>query len=307
MLKHTVCTISTLSHLFKSLALAHSIHTIDKEAEVKILLTDAETVPQSVNYDLGKVRCYTLKEVNKTKLGDAIIHRYRNKPDNLRWSLKPVFLNYLLETEKCEKVLYTDNDIYFYHDFQFLFDELEQHAVLLNPHWRICSPEQEQYWLETNFREGLYNAGFLGVNRNAVKVLDWWARCCLYRCERNFARGLFDDQKYLDLFPVLEESCKILSHKGCNVAYWNQQNCPRSVVDGKVLIDGRYPVVFIHFAKSTIQSFLRGEEPEMQPYFEDYLRVLQLYKTDYKPQQDLKVDVRAYLRLVKWKLFHFFR
>jgi hypothetical protein len=65
--------------------------------------------------------------------------------------------------------------------------------------------------------------------------MQWWASCCAYRCEKNPIRGTFDDQRYLDLLPVMDERVHILRHKGCNVADWNRQEIPRSM-QGEQLI-----------------------------------------------------------------------
>ena len=230
----------------------------------------------------------------------TIISKYGSSKDKLRWSLKPVFLRHLLETTT-DKVIYVDNDIYFFGDFAFLFDLLDTHDFLLTPHHYPRDPHRDQNWLEANFRVGLYNAGFVGVNQNATKDLTWWADCCAYRCEKNLLRGTFDDQKYLDLIPVMNENTHIIRHKGCNVAEWNRSVISRSEKDGKVFLDEVYPLVFIHFNGTTVRAIEQGEEPLLKKSLSLYLANLKKHKTDITTAQLYKLP--GLLDRVKYRVW----
>lgn len=195
--------------------------------------------------------------------------------------MKPVFMLHLLRTVT-DKLVYVDNDQYFYNDYIFLFDLLSQHSILLTPHYYRHSPASEQNWLEANFKVGLYNAGFVGASAEGIESLQWWAECCLYRCEKNMLRGLFDDQKYLDLIPVIDSKALVLRHRGCNVAGWNTDYCKRSIVDGNVMINKVYPVVFIHFNAFTIQEIAEQRDKLLLPLYEEYVACLKKHNTDLK-------------------------
>lgn len=271
------CTISTHSHLFKCYALADSLAVYG--GHLNVLLVDAvdinkENVPQNVSF-------YFLANL-KTKISYSLIKKYKHNKDKLRWSLKSIFLLHLLN--QFEQVIYIDNDIFFYNDFKFLFKLLKNHPVILTPHRYKYNPEKEQNWLEANFRVGLYNAGFVGVNQNAKNVLNWWAKACLYRCEKNYFRGLFDDQKYLDLFPIIEENTHIVKHKGCNVAAWNNEISIPTTVNGKILIDNTFSLIFYHFNDYSLQII-----DKEGLIFKTYIKVLKNYnsslETLYKKQR----------------------
>ena len=133
---------------------------------------------------------------------------------------------------------------YGHYPSQMIFDELKKYNVLLTPHFYPTSPKSNQTWLEANFRIGLYNAGFIGVNKNAVDALEWWRDCCLYEIKKSYWRGLFDDQKYLDLFPILFDGVKILKNRGCNLAGWNDYTTLE-----------KEGVVFVHFNEFTLNKF----------------------------------------------------
>jgi hypothetical protein len=186
-------------------------------------------------------------------------------------------MKFLLLRSEIEKLIYLDNDLFFHSDYTFLFDLLNQHAFLLTPHYYKYDPNKEQNWFEANFRVGIFNAGFVGANKKAIPTLQWWADSCAYRCEKNAFRGLFDDQKYLDMVPVIEETTHIVRHKGCNLAGWNIELCPRALVNGAVVIDGKYPVVFVHYNMFTIRKIMDGEDKLLAPLYEQYENVLKKY------------------------------
>jgi hypothetical protein len=301
---YNFCTITTLSHLYKTWVWAESLNNINHNVILHILIIDSDKLDMPVPENVNNVFLYNLHNLNNN-LADKIIDKYQSKKDKLRWSLKSVFLKYLIENINCDKVIYTDNDIAFYNDFSFLFDELTQHSILLTPHNYLRNPDRNQNWLEANFKAGLYNAGFIGVNKNAIDLLEWWAKCCFYRCEKNTVRGLFDDQKYLDLVPVIQPDTLVLRHKGCNVAEWNIENCKRTSVDGSIVIDDIWQIVFIHFNKTTVQSFLGGKDELLNPYFEQYVDKLKKYR----PQ--LNINNEGYtmnlvdtIKFYMWKLLN---
>ncbi|MEZ4915867.1 MAG: glycosyltransferase [Chitinophagales bacterium] len=254
--------------MYKCYALADSLQAYD--AHLSVLIVDADTVdktnaPQNVSFSF-------LRDIDN-ETGLKLIKKYKNHKDKLRWSLKSIFLLHLLKQK--QQVIYVDNDIFFFNDFKFLFKLLKTHTVLLTPHHYKYNPEKEQNWLEANFRVGLYNAGFVGVNQNAEKVLEWWAKACLYRCEKNYFRGLFDDQKYLDLFPIIEENTHIVRHKGCNVAGWNSEINKIDIVNGKILIANTFSLIFYHFNDYSLQMI-----DKESPVFKNYIAALKKYKSD---------------------------
>jgi hypothetical protein len=184
-----------------------------------------------------------------------------------------------------------------------LFELLKQHSFLLTPHHYARSPYHQQNMLEANFRVGLYNAGFVGANNEAVQTLDWWSSCCLYRCEKNALRGTFDDQKYLDLIPVIDEKVHIVRHLGCNVAEWNEVVLQRTLQNKKVFINEIYPVVFIHFNSTTIRAISKGRDGLLKPYFEDYFQLLKKHNPQLKKESLFKSPALIdYIKYSIWKV-----
>jgi hypothetical protein len=274
-MRTAICTISTQGHLFKAKALFHSLQGLT-DASFYCLITDSKGNPKLEN----NFKILSFKDLNSEK---AEIIKSKYKGDKLRWACKPLLLIHLLE-RGIEKVIYVDNDIYFYKSTNFIFEHLEENSVLLTPHFYLADPTQRQYWLEANFRVGLYNGGFIGVNKDALSALHWWAACCEYNVKKASWRGLFDDQKYLDLLPILFDSVFILKHKGCNVASWNIDLCSRTLNEkNEVLLDSQWPLIFIHFNGFTLRAIRKGLDPFLEPHLSNYFKVLKNLNQKFKP------------------------
>lgn len=287
------CTTSTVSHLYKTYALADSIAPFG--GVLHVLLIDGSPdntteIPQNIHF-------FSLKNLTD-EIGKKIISKYKNK-DKLRWALKPVFLTFLLR--KYSKVIYVDNDIFFFNDFSFLFEKLEKKAVLLTPHFYEANTQKNQNWLEANFRVGLYNAGFIGVNSKAIPFLNWWANCCLYNIKKAYWRGLFDDQKYLDLVPVLFDDVEIIKHRGCNLAGWNFTNYPHELAKNNTTL------IFIHFAELSLIEFSKPENYWYKSYIK-YVDSLKKYYPNYLFKRKIfnKNTVINYQYFLIWKFCVFF-
>lgn len=264
------CTIITKSHFGYAEALATSLEVYSDDFLLYALVVDADLRDKSRS---GLV-VLSLPEV-ESELSVLLARRYLDfgQHDEFRWSMKSVLLLHLLAKAKAkaDKVIFVDPDIAFFNDPRFLFDFLDSSNVLLTPHWRCNDPSKDPVNFRLLMTEGYFNAGFVAVCSGAEEALEWWARICLGRCERAQSEGLFVDQSYLNLLPVYFDKVRIIRHRGCNVANWNLKMNRREMVDGEVLINGKDPVVFIHFTNSTIRGILCGEDGYLRPHLEQWL------------------------------------
>ena len=268
------CTISTYDHLHKVRALYHSIKRFDQAAKLHVLVVDQLPLSKKLRPERG-IKFYKLQDVCQTEVSRRIVDKYASKPDALRWSLKPVFMQYLLQHHKLNGLIYTDNDIYFFGNYRFLFDMLIDHKVILTPHWRTRSPNVDAPEFETNFTDGVFNGGFVGANSQSISALQWWAEACAYKCEKTLSAGLWVDQKYFDLLHVLFTGIGVVRHQGCNVAYWNRRECQRTIHEGSVCINYRFPIIFIHFTQDFMDLMHAGGDPLLKPFLEEYEHILQ--------------------------------
>lgn len=275
------CTIITSSYIHYALALRKSIYDKDKNISFYILVSDQiENLNKNFIDKYPGTFVFSINEVCSGGLGKSIYDKYyKNDVNAFRWSMKPVFIKYLLEKHDYQKVIYTDADIYFFDDYHFLLDELDIYEVLLSPHWRTCNPHVDPINFGILYTSGLFNGGFIGTNKNALPALDWWAMATEYICVINPSIGMFGDQVHLNLLPVYFDHVGILKHRGCNVANWNMVECSRTLAanNATVIIADKYPIVFIHFTESTINGIVSGVDGLLLPYLKKYYESLNFF------------------------------
>jgi lipopolysaccharide biosynthesis glycosyltransferase len=267
-----VCTILDSDFLHYALSLNKSMLRF-RFVKLYILITDNKLDDEhKLKQEFQNIEFLYLEDIEETYNGKNIVSKYRGVYENgLRWSLKPILMLHLLSMHK--RIIFLDCDLCFFSDFKFLFDELEEHKLILTPHWRNSNPniciEGELHHFNYLFMTGLFNAGFIGASDKGIDVLKWWARCCHHRCEINLAEGQYADQTYLNLMPIYFEGIKILRHKGCNVSEWNYAECKRTLrEDGEIMINDSYPIVFIHFIGNLIRDIKEGRDHLLTPHLE---------------------------------------
>ena len=165
-------------------------------------------------------------------------------------AIKPFLMLRLLERGH-RNVVYFDPDIEIFRRLDDLLDLLAGGAsFVVTPHFCAppteAAPRREQHVMQT----GVYNLGFLAVAQAAETepVLRWWARMLRHGCFNEQDRGLFVDQKYMDLLPGLAEHAHVLRDTGFNVAYWNlDRRAVTTAPEGGWCVDGR-PLGFFHFS-----------------------------------------------------------
>ena len=275
------CTIITHNYLCYALSLNASLLEFDNTIQFKMLLSDGEIDTALIESKYPNVEVFTAKQLCTGGAAKKIYDKYvKSAMDCFRWSMKPVFINHLIE-QGFDQVFFLDPDLFFFSPFGFLGDDLNGNSVLLTPHWRSSDPKIDPVNFGILQTSGLFNAGFVGVSKPGVPAMKWWAEVCAYRCEKKPEQGLFVDQAYLDLMPIYFENIKIETHRGCNVANWNQVECKRVAThDGKVKINGIADIIFIHFTKSTINGIQSGEDYLLKPYLKKYLNILEKYRSE---------------------------
>ncbi len=272
------CTIATLDHMPQVCALHNCLQRWDAGMQLHVFIADAASGRVQASACPPGMRLYCADQLCAGGTAMAILEKYRALcMDTFRWAMKPVFLQYLIEHAHCDRLIYVDNDIHFFNDYAFLFDELARHDIILTPHWRSSDPQTDSTNFFTLYTSGLYNGGFVGVTKQALPALAWWASACLFVCEKNASQGQFVDQTHLNLLPIYFDNVKIIKHRGCNVANWNRVECARVQKDDTVLINGTDPVVFVHFTNSTISGIVKGDDALLAPFLNIYQENLKHY------------------------------
>lgn len=270
---NTFCTIISGDYIPYAVVQYESLRRFNPNTKLQVLVSDSKDNDQfpSINENL---KFHPVSVVLDSPIARDIFRKYAHtNNDHLRWALKPVFISYLL-SNNFDKVVFADPDIYFVGSHNFLFDELDRYSILLAPHWGNHNPLENEENFYSMLSNGIYSGGFIGANKKAIPALQWWAGACHYKMEKNKQLGLYDDQKYLDMMPVVEPSTGSLTNKGCNITNMSFEVCRRTMVDGRLKINGTYEPVFIHFIWDTINNIRNGNDPLLQPYLEEYMAAL---------------------------------
>lgn len=148
-----------------------------------------------------------------------------------------------------DRVVYLDPDIYLYSPLVEIESAPPETFITLTPHLTASIGGDALPSDRAMLVAGAYNLGFLAVTRHPAldSFLRWWREKLEYQCVHDTARGLFLDQKWLDLAPGMFPDVRILRHDGYNVAYWN---LAQRIVAGKtpkVTVNGQ-PLRFFHFS-----------------------------------------------------------
>ena len=151
------------------------------------------------------------------------------------------------------QVFYFDPDIAVFHPLDDLVAQLETASVLLTPHQIEPSPSYAAFRDNelTALKYGVFNLGFIGVRNSIVGVqfANWWATLLLEACYDEPDRGIFTDQRYIDLAPALFDEVTVLRDPGCNVASWNLANRVLAInAQGGITVNNA-PLKFYHFTK----------------------------------------------------------
>ena len=96
----------------------------------------------------------------------------------------------------------------------------------------------------------------------------------------------------------------MIRHPGCNIAEWNTEECKRIIVDDRVLINGQYPIIFVHFTRTLMHQILKGFDPLLKPYLEQYIKTFEedgIRLADFDSKLDTHINA-GIMRKIKWTL-----
>jgi hypothetical protein len=186
-------------------------------------------------------------------------------------AVKACFFQYLMKNFPDENnFIYLDPDCYVYSDFVEVRQLLKKRPIILCPHLLQTGNIGMEL---SSTAHGVYNLGFLAVNNSeeAARFIAWWAERLSLYCYDDIPRGIFTDQKWIDLAPCFFDT-EVLKHRGYDFAPWSLLNCDMKIQNGECLISGD-KLRFIHFsgygetAKKCMDDWLpQGEHPFRELY-----------------------------------------
>jgi hypothetical protein len=194
-------------------------------------------------------------------------------------AVKPFACKEIFKRNNAKIVVYLDPDIQVFDSLRFIQNHLKENGVLLTPHMLEPAPSKMEVELHeiSCLRHGTFNLGFFAIERQLGKrFLEWWCERLLNYCHNNIPRGLFTDQRWVDLAPSFFPETSILRDSTCNVASWNVSRRLISLGEnGRYYVDGRL-LRFFHFSgfdSSTHDRIIEQLQPDntaLQKMTEEY-------------------------------------
>lgn len=247
-----VYTSCALNYLPKARALAESLRIHHPEVRFTLCLNDTLPdwfVPGNEPFD----QIWTPRDLGYQR-GWIFEHNVME----LCTAVKGRALKRLLDEEDAEIIAYLDPDVYLFHRLDPVDEYLGSASIGLVPH--ILAPEESDIGVrltEMSITEhGIYNLGHLFVRRNhqGRTFADWWAARLDKYCFDERERGLFTDQRWVDLVPAIFDGVQILRQPNLDVASWNlfgrtlEQSQPTNKgTRSSFKVDG-YPLISYHFS-----------------------------------------------------------
>ncbi|MBN8947709.1 MAG: hypothetical protein J0I74_11415 [Rhodanobacter sp.] len=154
-------------------------------------------------------------------------------------------LNLLERFPDQSKFVYLDPDVLVYSDLVELEQLLDSESIVVCPH--LLRPGNIDMEI-SSLAHGCYNLGFLGIGRaqNSIAFLRWWAERLFQFCYDDICRGIFTDQRWVDLAPCFFD-VSVLKHHGYDFATWSLLNSDLRQTGDAYQVNGD-PLRFIHFS-----------------------------------------------------------
>lgn len=270
------CTIVANNYLAYARAFTRSFLARHPEGKVCVLIVDR---PQPGHRYQDEPFAVTFAD--QLGIPDFPHFAFRYSILELNTAVKPFFLLHLHRTLGCDRICYFDPDILVLGDLGDLYGRLAQVDAVLTPHLTAPLEDDKVPSEREILLSGTYNLGFLGIsfNERTLPFLDWWARRLYLECLHQVERGLFVDQRWMDLAPSFLATVEILRDPGYNMAYWNLAHRRLGGGPGAWTVNG-VPLRFYHFSGydfrrpeliSKFQNrFTFKDRPDVAPLFRLY-------------------------------------
>jgi hypothetical protein len=272
-----VFTLCSNNYLAQATVLGQSIKANVRGATFVIVLVDKKTT--QVDYSTIPF------EVLPIDLVEPGIDDLSKKYDivELNTCVKPRVFEYLFETRDVDRIVYLDPDIRVYNEMPEVDRMLNDSDMVLTPHTVTPIPlDGKQPTENLLLMYGIYNLGFLAVKRSdeTKRMLKWWKERTYAGGHRRPDLGMFVDQLYMNLAPILFQGVEILSDVGYNMAPWNLHERHLDREGEAWRVNRCHGLSFFHFSSYRIDSDLWpasaynrysiGERPDLVDLVKQY-------------------------------------
>ncbi len=157
------------------------------------------------------------------------------------FTLSPYYPSYILEKyPEIPFICSLDVDQYFFANSGEIFNDLDNHSILITPH-RFTET------LKSLERHGVFNVSFqvFKNDQHGKECLRLWRSQCYEWCKDELEDGKFADQKYLESWVQhFGSNVKVIDNIGLGLAPWNLNNYNLSLRKGHVFVDKNRLILF---------------------------------------------------------------
>ena len=294
----TICTIISKNYLAHARVLTDSFLKNNPNGKIFVLLVDEienQFDPRNEKFSLINLDDIGIPNLKSFCFKYSILEMNTN--------VKAHLLKYLFEKYNLKKIAYFDPDILFTNSLQNLWNLLEKKSIVLTPH--ITEPifDEKKPSEHDILRSGIFNLGFIGLSKTEItkKFLDWWGNHLLEHGYNDIEKGMFTDQKWIDLVPSIFEDVYIIRHPGYNIAYWNLMQRDVKIKDKRLFV-GSKPAYFFHFSGFSPESIENVSKHQDRFSIKDLENIKELFEL----YRDLLIE-NNYLKINKLKCkFNYF-
>lgn len=243
-MKTAVCTIVSKNYLHFARTLMDSAAKVHPDWEPWVLLVDRV----DGRFDPAGER-FSVLEISDLPIPEKRRMLFRYSILELNTAAKPWLASWLFEARGYDRVVYLDPDISIYSPLEDVVSLWDAGALaVLTPHLTGRIRDELHPAERDILVAGTYNLGFIALARQEglAGLLEYWSEKSVTEFAVDIEKGLFTDQKWIDLVPGLFPGVRVLRHEGYNVAYWNLPH--RRVAAGDPPLVNGVPLVFFHFS-----------------------------------------------------------
>ena len=271
------CTLFDGGYLLKGLAMLRSLVRNCPEAKVFVLCMDLQTQRILECLNLPFVTCIPLTDIEDEALLKVKAER---GVAEYCWTLSPCLPWLVIQKySEVDFLTYLDADMFFYSNVEPIFREIADSSIAIIEH-RFTERLKDR---EIN---GRFCVEWVSFRRDeqGLACLSRWREQCIEWCYYRLEDGKMGDQKYLDEWPSLYNSCHIIGHLGAGVAPWNYDQYQFSQDDVDDIKVQGVPLIFYHFHQfqlldngkyNRLSTFYTAECPEPSIVYEVYESELQ--------------------------------
>jgi hypothetical protein len=175
---------------------------------------------------------------------------FQYTPFELSCALKPYAMSFLMN-QGYQQTIFLDADICVYSPLDSIAQGLERSSIVLTSHLLQGLPEDGKRPTHNAYlTSGAFNGGLVACrnDREGQEFLGWWANRLKSECYVDQSKGVFVDQKWLDLVPSLFSNVHIVRNPGCNTGHWTLSQFAFSGDRSSGFRVGNHPLECFHFS-----------------------------------------------------------